>query len=371
MLIYIILLIIPLVLHYVFLRKENFKLQKILFWILCLIFTVTSCIRYGVGTDYLPIYNSFFLSIKMGIYEHYELLFSLLNRFVAMINGNIVVLMTICAIFTIPIFFRFIKNNVDEKYWFYAVFLFIGTTIYYATMNLVRQYMAIAIILYAFEDLKKGHYIKFTLFNLIAMLFHTSAIFNIVLLILYYLWKHKYTKYIFYGIYILSLILIFIDARNVIQFFSFLIPSRYLGYLDSVFFHERNWLAVLKIIYPNILLILYYKTVYQKNKEDRKVNFILLAHFVFVALSNAFYGINIFIRLGVYFDYYMILIIPSILCYFEEQIQNSANKRKYQFFYYTMLLFTIAYCFVWNVYSIFMKNGHGVIPYKTFFGKYI
>ena len=381
MVIYFFLIILSLIGFIIFKdKKENDKYRKIYFIILCLIFTLVSAIRYNVGTDYLNTYGNALKWLSEGKNYNYEFLFLKLNFFIIKCHGTVWILMAICSIFTIPAFFKFIKENVDKKYWFLAVFLFIGTTVYYATMNVVRQYVAIAILLYAYNFFREKKYIRYIIFNCVALLFHTSAIINFLLIILVMINNKKDINNVLIIFYAISIIGIIIDFRYAIKIFSFAIPERYVAYLNSKFIREKNYTAIFKLIIPNIIIWLMFKN---KNKlqENKNFNICYMAMWVYVILSNMFYGINIFIRLAWYFEYYMILIIPMIIKMFDDSnkvIQIGKNKKteipkviKYinnkKIKISTLLTITvIAYFTMLNIYSIFINGGHSVVPYHTF-----
>ena len=242
MLVYIILMSICIIFHYLYKYKIlNAKTQNILFWGLCVLFTLVSALRYGVGTDYFDTYANILHLVELGRPFHFEFLFLKLNELVVFFGGNIQMLMAICAILTVPMFFLFVKRNVTSKYWFFSIFLFIGFTIYYATMNVVRQYVAIAILLLAYDFFKNKKYIGFILLALLAALFHTSAIISLLILPVYFIVKNGKITKLFVFFYFISLICIFVDAREIFKLLDFLIPSRYINYLNSEFFINKNY----------------------------------------------------------------------------------------------------------------------------------
>lgn len=358
MLIYSILIILTIFFHFYYFKiPDGNKSRKRSFKFLKIIFTLVAAMRYGVGTDYLATYVPVFNWLKNGLYYNYEYLFLHLNKFIIRFNGNALILLSLCSIFTIPSFFKFIKKNLPEKYWFLGVFLFIGTTIYYATMNVVRQYIAIAILLYAFEFLKENKIFKYILLNIVAILFHYTSMINFVFLAIYLLYKNKKINYLLIGIYVFSLIFIIIDIRLFANLFAFVIPSKYLNYLNSQFFLVKNYSALLKIILPNLISIF---MIFNKDKikDSNNFNLIYCGMLLFSIISNIGFGVNIFIRLGWYFDYFYLLVIPMIInnCYINGKKKNGN----------LIIALSFVYCLFWNIYSIFIQNGHGVVPYMTF-----
>ena len=368
MILYSLLITISLVLFIYFFKNTNTKKSHIFFYILCLVFTVISAIRYNVGTDYINPYANVLLWLKNGAIYNYELLFLWLNKIIIFFNVNVVTLMMICSAITIPLFFNFIKNNVSEKYWFYSVFLFIASTIYFATMNVVRQYLAISILLFGYEFIKEKKYFRYAICCLVAINIHTSSLIAILVSVLYILIRNKKYDKLMFIVYLSTIIFMFIDIRNFVKILEPIIPNRYVSYLNSHFFMDRNISAIFKTIIPNIIfLIMYFK---QENirKSNKMFNYLIFMWFTYVCISNCFYGINVFIRLGWYFEYYLLLIISMLLEYFEKNDFEIMNYKIKNFSKLMFFIITVYFIFL-VIYSIYLKGGHGVLPYQTFFFK--
>lgn len=333
----------------------NFKKYKSIYYNLvgiCLI--VVSAIRYDVGTDYINTYCNVFNWISIGLDTYVEEGFALLNKVILLLHGNVQWIFACTSIFIIAAFLFTIKKNVDEKYWFIALFLFICSTVYFATMNVVRQYVAIGILIFGFELLKNKKYIKYLITVFIAMSFHSAAFIGIVYMFLYINFKNK-EKILMY-IFCVSLLGLVINVGNLVEKVSFILPARWTWYLTSNFFTNKNNMAILKTFFPNILFIYMYIKREKLRMNDRRFDNYFIAWFIFVIISNLFSGINVFIRLGQFFDYYIIYIIPLILdLYKGKKIQG------------TFCFIVILYYLFLTIYSIFISNGHGVIPYKTIF----
>ena len=81
----------------------------------------------------------------------------------------------------------------------------------------------------------------------------------------------------------------------------------------------------------------------------------LLGVAIYVILNNAFYGINVFIRIYTLFEYFTLYLIPFIIN--SGKTYNDKRMIKLAFVVYYIAL---------TSYAIFYKNGNGVIPYDTF-----
>ena len=352
--------------------SKKIRHKGLFFFILCVMYTVVSTIRYDVGTDYVPTYVRYFGRIQAGVNYHYERLFLWLNQLVIHFNGKAWMLLGICAVFTILMFFHFIKNNVEEDYWFLSIYLFLTSTIYFATMNLVRQYMALAILLFGLDYLKKQHYVSYSICIVIAMLFHSSAVIAFLYMALYYLYSNKiWTKLynmLFAILYCASIVFMFVDLRRVVPYFSFMIPDRYIGYLTSKFMSIKNYAAILKQVIPNFILFLMIKDAKYLKKEFDYFDLCFIGWIFYVLITNLFYGINLFIRLGFYFDYFILLVVPMLIYYYKQHYYSSSiSKINIKRFDRVVSAVVIINYTALTIYSIFLNGGHGVTPYQTIF----
>lgn len=367
--IYIILMSITFILM---LLDSKIRHKKWIFFILCVALTLISAIRYDVGSDYINTYVNAFRWLKIGLRHDYEILFLWLNKFLIQHDGTAVQMLSICAVFTIPLFFRFIRNNVEQRYWFLAVYLYLVSTIYFASMNAVRQYVALAILLFGFDYLKEKRYIHYSLFIVLAMMFHSSAVMAFLYMAVYYIYSNNMWKKVcnalFITLYSASIFLMFVDLREVVPFFSYIIPDRYLGYLTSAFMINRNYDAILKQVIPNFILFCMIKDSKQLRKEYPYFDLCYVGWIIYILITNLYYGINMFIRLGYYFDYLVMLIVPMLLAYYRNNLYRlDIRGIKIKRFDWIIGIMVVTYYTALTIYSIFLKGGHGVVPYQTIF----
>ncbi len=366
MLIYILLILLTLLYWYIGYKDKN-KIKKY-FIILCIIFTIVSLFRFEVGTDYVNTYMSKFIKIKLiGTDDHFEILFLLLNKLFILLKLSSVNLIQFCSIITIPLFFRFIKNNLKKEYWFLGALFFIITTIYFATFNLIRQYISIAIMLNVLEYIKKEKYIKYIIFNLIAIGFHYSSIVGIIYLLFYLINKNKNKKNnkILIFFYIISIIFIFIDTWDLILKLETILPNRYKYFLWKTL--TRKYSSIFKVFIPNILLILFYKERNKIKKYDKNYKLYLIGLYIYVIINNMFYGINIFKRIIIFFESFLIIVIPKLIEYYNNHKTFEYKNIKIKNFNKLFTLFIIIYYLCVTILGIFINNGSGVIPYKSIF----
>ena len=100
--------------------------------------------------------------------------FTLLNYFIAQITDNSQVLIFLCACIINLSFVLFLYRYSND--FTFSLFLYVTGGTYFSSMNVIRQYLAIAIILFGFKYLLTQDLKRFTPFVLIAFLFHKSAV---------------------------------------------------------------------------------------------------------------------------------------------------------------------------------------------------
>lgn len=343
-----------LILICIFLQIFCKKNRKIFFNLTIIMLFLVSAFRYNVGTDYEH-YGNIFQWVLNGYDVYVESGFKILNIFVQrVLNMDVIAVYFISSLIIIISFAKSIKENVSSQYWFIGIFIFIGSGIYFASFNLIRQYIAIAIIVAGMPLLIKRRYIKYSILVLIASTFHTSVLiveFFIVFLIVFR--NKKNTKILWY-IYIVSILCMIIDIRNIFNIFSMIIPDRWLWYLNSDFLLEKNTSAILKQIVPNITIIFLLRKRGCILKHNINADVYILGYFMFVIITNCFFGVLLLLRLSNYFDFYLIYCVPLII----EFWRYKENKRL------TMWIFILYYLLL-TIVTIFIMNGHGVMPYRT------
>lgn len=350
-------------------RKGKLKKTNIFFWALITGIFLVSAFRYDVGQDYQH-WTDVYEWIKEGLPagNYVEIGYRFLNAFIQILPfSHVYLLFIVTSAFIIFGFGYLIYKNVDKKYWFLAVFIFIGSGIFFASLNLVRQYVAVVITTLGIPFLLKKKYAIFILFTLLATLFHTSALIMIAFMIFYLLFKEQKHHKALIVIYALSILFMIVDLRQIIGWFQFMIPERWRWYLQSEFLTDRNYSAIVKQLVPNAILIF----VLWKRKEmieKNKINDIfILMLFVNVVITNCFYGVLVLLRLSYFFDVSLVFIVPVIFELLEQYDKKIEKLGKLGSLEKLGKLSIIGYYILLTVVTIFIMNGHGVMPYQTIF----
>lgn len=181
MIIYLVGDILSIFFSYLYMKEDKSK-KKVLYFILSLLpFLIISCIRYDVGTDYTYRYYTDYNRLKAGQIPDYEILFFKFMNFIAqshMPYQTIFIATSFCIIIPIYVYiFKYCENPTNSI----TIFFFCGY--FFESLNILRQYICCAILLFAFEEFIKGKNLRFILMVIICCLIHKASI--IVLPIFY------------------------------------------------------------------------------------------------------------------------------------------------------------------------------------------
>ena len=245
----------------------------------------------------------------------------------------------VCTGFFIMIsFYRWIAKYADNKY--LSIIVFVGLLYYSSAMNIVRQYVAISILLFGYdyitkEKMKFKDIIKIVFIFVIAISTHLSAIIGVVWLVLkkIHLPKSNLKGVVLLAIvYSVSSILIYIGTNTL-----------YSGYLEKGTY-GRISANVLGIILP--LFVFIFAWIYRGKLIDEDKNNNILVN---ASAFNLFFTINsitsmlIIARVAIYMSVFNILLIPKIV----DKVLIRFNYRTRNFFavlivclYYFVMIYT-------------------------------
>lgn len=340
----------------------NFKqYTKHVYWAWVCILAIISGIRYYVGTDFQVQISYYNWTLAGTTSSWLEPGFRLYVRLIDRIFGDFQMYIFVAAIFVIFSFGYVIYTYLEQKYWFLGLSLFVTSTIYFATMNLERQYIAMAFLVLSIPFLERKHYLPVGILLLLAVSFHQSAICFLLYYFVYIWLNWKEGEHFTNRLHVLNLCVLFSIVGMIIDFRSIMVligmrilPSKYAGYLTSHFFLNKEWSSLFKYIVPDLLWIFVLgKT---KNTKSRIVSLFLPGYFLWILINSFFNGVNVMLRIGMYFEWMLLLIFPHII----QQGKNKKIRMQYKSFF-------LIYYLLLTCYSIFYGGGHGVVPYQTFF----
>ena len=342
---------------YIYSGKCRIENRKVVVVIVLLIMFFLSAFRLDVGADYQHFIDEFNSIQKFGVDSSYtELGFSILAFLLGSLGFEAQVIYFVgSALVCFALYFG-ITKLISSDYWGWAIFLFICLGFFFSSMNISRQYYAISLTTFGiieYANNNRFRILKFVSWAFFGALFHASALCVLVIPVLDTVIQRYGVRGPIIVAYLISLLFIVVDVRLIIKE---LLPylDRWSGYQDSDFFNIRNYSAVAKLIFPNILTIMllrFYRRDDVRSGNDTVMLSILLCY---TMSQNLFYGIMVLTRLSDYFflGYIWLCIRCSEIC-------NKRNRRNS--FWVVVTLYVI----VLTVVTIFIKGGNGVLPYRT------
>lgn len=329
-------------------KKKNIKASIIIGAFAILIPILVCGLRYNVGTDYISYQQwfSYYLSHKLSL-KNDEIGFGVLIKVIQLVTLNPQFLFLIVAIIINILIMIFIRKHTE--FFELGYFLFIALYFYYSSFNILRQWIAIAIFLYAIRYIYNKNFKKYLLCIFIACTFHKTAIITIPM---YFILNMKLNKknIIIVSLTILMLYVgldtILLKANSIFNINT----TKYLNYFNKDDTIGAKGYAYSIITMMTLLIILFTKKQYLLKNEHGKEDIIMLV----IMLAFSIMGINsmIFSRLQLYFLPYLVVIIPNIL--------KVIIKKQRKFVYAVIMILGFAY-----MYRSLTINGGNPLPYQS------
>ena len=321
---------------------SKFKYKN--FSMIFLLFTV-SAVRFDVGFDFLSYYTSI-VQFKLGdmTYIRFGLLHGGLIELSNYINFPQLYFIITSAV--MYLFFHLAIKNHSENY-FYSILIFISIPFFFLmSVNFIKQFTAMAVVLYSTKYIFSRSFLKFFCFILLATMLHTTAF---ACLFLYFLYRKK----------IPSVILI---AFFISSFFSFSLAQKL---VDTIFPFYSHYLLVKveggKMFQLLLIVIFSLFILIRKLFPDKETHFYFYAFTLGACIYNTFQPIGFSAtRISYYLLVYLVLLVPSL----------GVRIRKPQF-----SLVILSLTFPLFVISLYVNSKVGTrspsIPYQVFIYKNI
>lgn len=333
---------------------KNILLRQMLFLCMCIPAIFVAAVRYDVGIDYIRIYWRFYESVEAGRTSiigsniSMDIGLQVINAFLLRFSDSPITFFVFSSVLIYFSIFRYIKKQ-QEKIML-SVMCFLLSGIYFTSLNIVRQFIAIAIVLWGWKFLKEGKLVLYIGCCIFAALFHLSAL---IMVVFYFLQYINITKKKFGGILVAALC-----ATPIIkEAFEFIVVNtRYSYYLNSKLYVVDYDLAGTAYA---ILFTAFAFWRYKECKSEHGFDFwfkILLCYDVVICMS---YFIPLCNRISIYFKLFIFIdMLPMLITSF------SSRRKK--------ILMTVL-CFVFmgatTFYLYYINGNSGVFPYMTIWSR--
>ena len=284
--------------------KTNLKICNYLAFITLLIFWFLTAFRsesIGNDTNRYIYYFKIFSSGGIDRSRSFELGYQYLNVLIGKLTTDphlfLIIIASIMYIGTGVYLFKYSKNIMLSLCLFYCVFFSVYT-------SMLRQGIAMVIVVYAYELLKEKKRIIAALLIILATLFHTSAIVCFLLFLNTPLLKKRWV------VLLITAICGILSISGAFSTVISMVVPRYSHYLMSRY-ASTGWLAVSYDVIRN--LIWYWlgsKAVDTSDQDNQLAVTDLTFLLIFAALG---YFVNLFTRAGEYFLIIAITELPNLL----------------------------------------------------------
>lgn len=297
-------------------------------YVICIgiwLFLVAALRNYTVGADvynYLSRYVRFAESKWKEIFiladnMMFEYGFAVINKLLSYINSNPRFFLVFVAFIVVFSFSRQIYEN-SEMPWL-SFFIFITLGMFGESLSALRQYIAIALILFSYNAIKKNKLIEFIILVLLAFTIHKSAF---IILPMFWISKIRFRK-IHIGIIMGAGVFVFINIispkselmNNIVAFLARY--TTYARYFISSDYGKNGGAIGATLIYFSFLILILIK-LYNSDIESR--NMYIAFAMASVALILCSFIIGVCERILPYFSAMFIFSVP-------DAIMEKANRR--------------------------------------------
>ena len=323
------------------------------------IFLVQALRASTVGTDTAN-YMDAFTNLDVGrdtSAKDWESIFLLLNKVVAYFTENpqwIIALYSFVVLTGLGYFF--LTYCEDRICAFWPVFIFMTTTHYFNTMNIVRQYCAMVVAINIYNVLRKDSsrtgFLKAFLVLILAMQFHTTAIVCVLFFVPFLVKKDCRRIVIFMLMVSAGLVMIFPQLLNLMYI---LIP-KYAKYRGSEYFYNTS-LGLYNMIHMMLKGVILWYTFMRDplDPENRDLYRLSFLAAISVAIMMFIPRFSLALRTSYNYDIYLTVLIPEL-------VQRVRDSRVKLAVYEAVLIIGIL-----SFFYIMSGSGRGSVPYTFFF----
>jgi len=299
-------------------EKKGFLIFAV---ILISIIAALRSIEVGADTkSYVSIFEWFCNGMSVKDVKTYattvEIVYLYFAKFISIFSESKVVFLSCHAIITYGLLLKYIRkhseNIIFSVMMFYALF-------YTSTLNLMRQYMAIALIVYALELLQEKKYKKVVVMSVLAVMLHASTILAIPILVISRL-KNKNKYIIPFHIGILFVAVLIGSSSIVENVLRLLGYDRYVNRLQFTA-GSTGIMAMVYVLIIGFGLLIWFKN--RRTVSDDYCFYLMLSStgtlFAVLSARN-----EMFVRVGAGYLFFIVILFPMIL---EELLKNTRIKK--------------------------------------------
>lgn len=312
-------------------RKEMFSFAD---FVPFFIMTFLASIRLNVGSDhynYYVIFNNVQRDVvitrdKIVSQSGYYLLSYIIKQF----TDNEYAIFAVIAVVLYAFLFRLMKDEVEDRPAAFTCYLFLG--FFANSLNILKQCIAMMFVMCFYKMLRQKKYIICAVFAILAVIFHYSAIFALVIIGVFTVIKLRPSRKLFFTSVVIG-VLLAIFLPQVVNLIIRFVPSAS-GYTTYVNWRRNNQIRLVLGVAGTSLIYIYLLYLIVKNRmqiKELSESRYLEISFLIVGLCINLASIRIWVvqRMALYFYQFIILIIPTMLQTFEPNKRRNVKRILY------------------------------------------
>ena len=239
---------------------------------------------------------------------------------------------------------------------------------YNDSLNILRQFPAILIVLFSYRYIVKRRFISFLICILLAYAFHSTAVAAIVLYPLSIMAESK-SKNLFKTLVIIASVIFILGFEEIFSFVTnigLLSYSRFSGYLFGSGVIGGRYV---RILFFGFLLVYF---IYYKSRMSFAEEIHINTLFFYCIISFLMSGVMLLgyttyvIRMLYYFDFYLLLYIPALTYNEKNSLPNiSGSTERSLKISLRLLIIAIVFVGYWLL-TYIIRNGAATYPYMFF-----
>ncbi len=359
--IYYYMLLLLLIMLCFFVKNNNKTQKKVAIAIIVVLLTLLAGLRhYTIGNDttvYLNNYNQITIyGSDLFDSSHFEIGYNYLVLFATSLglsfNAFLLIISLMMNIGVGVFIYKYSKQPM------FSFILFILLRLFFCEINIMREFLALTIFLSSIRFIEKRNFIKFLLVVVLASLFHSSALFAIIIYFLYNLKLTPIKKLSFAT----ATVVVYAFLYNILTYITQTLGI-YERYVDDYYGSNRLASIVLAII--SIVVYLFFKIIQKKHLDKEKMLDKIQEHrltfysnilFFSIIFSIIAIRISVFSRLSLYYQIFNIIAIPNV-------IRLIPNPKKRALWY----IIVFVCFFIYFITVLYLRpNWNMVNPYRFY-----
>lgn len=309
-----------------------------------------AAVRVGPGTDYWARYVPTFEYVRGGAQVDVEIGYLLVNRWIGDLTADVQWVFAVMSVLTIGLMYRFIlRMSVNPAL---SIFIFVAGGFYLEEFNLVRQGLAIAILLNTIEFVLRREWLKFVVAVLVASTLHSSAL---IWLAVWPLLRVGGSRKVQIG-FTLALATVILASPQVLKAMVETLAPGYAWYFESNYGEVRSFDPIGIVVAAFVLMV---SISVAAKSDDTTAYMRSLMSLQGVQLAALLATISIsysFSRVTYYFVPIQLIAVPYVL-----SLISDRGIRQ-------MATFVVCGLYIASFYFKFVLfNSHGVFPYESIF----